>query len=94
MCSLRHCPKKSAALASCVQLGVGNAAALTALPAGIGGLRSLETLVARGTGFTTLPPEIGRLGALIDMILIKSKLTTLPDEIGDLASLQQAHPRP
>ena len=69
---------------------------LEELPAAIGGLTQLETLVlgktrgvggAVGNSLTRLPSEIGQLKSLTTLSLSKNKLSELPHEFSQLTSL-------
>jgi len=60
---------------------------LTELPAEIGGLTRLTSLLVWGNELTTLPPEIGRLTALDWINLHQNHIRTLPEEMAALTAI-------
>jgi Leucine-rich repeat (LRR) protein len=59
-----------------------------AVPAEIGQLSNLKTLVLNSNYFGRLPSEIGQLTNLEELTISSNRLTTLPAEIGNLTNLQ------
>ena len=61
---------------------------LTELPAEIGDLRELRTLIVTYNQLVGLPTSVQRLTKLEELYLYGNKLTELPAEIGDLRELR------
>ena len=62
---------------------------LTSLPAEIGQLAALTSLILYGNKLTSLPAEIGQLKALVFIDLSNNELTSLPAELGRLEALKE-----
>jgi len=79
-------PNNQAQLQGITQLTL-RSSDLDILPAEIGLLTSLQTLVITGCSLTSLPAEIGQLTALRELYVSDNQLTSLPAEIGQLTAL-------
>jgi hypothetical protein len=62
---------------------------LTTLPAAIGTLADITSLIVRKSAVAALPPEIGRLRNLRKLYVSETALTRLPDEIASLRNLTE-----
>lgn len=62
---------------------------LTALPAEVGALTNLETLVLSENALTTLPPEITQLTNLRTLDLSRNRLTAVPPAVLALPNLER-----